>query len=76
MKVTYIEQIEHHAAFSRKMYCPACGAHEYEIVRQLEPENFTPWFIRCPQCGAEGLNNSTRDLAIAWWKHNYNINKR
>ena len=68
MKVTYLERIERRTAFSRKMYCPNCGGHEYEIVEQLEPTNPTPWFIRCPQCGAEGFQSPARDIAIARWK--------
>ena len=68
MKVTFVEKIENRTAFSRKMYCPGCGAHEYEIVEQLEPANFTPWFVRCPQCGYEGYESPTRDIAVARWK--------
>lgn len=68
MKVTYVERIERRLAWSGKMYCPACGAHEYEVVEQLEPKKSTPWFVRCPQCGAEGFESPTRDVAIARWK--------
>ena len=68
MKVTYLERIERHMAWNRKMYCPECGGHEYEVVEQLEPKNPTPWFIRCPQCGAEGYESPARDVAIARWK--------
>lgn len=68
MKVTYVERIERRTAFSRKMYCPACGGHEYEIVEQLEPHTETPWKVRCYQCGAEGFESPARDIAIARWK--------
>lgn len=68
MKVTYIERIERRTAYSRKMYCPSCGGHEYEIVEQLEPFAYNPWFIRCSQCGAEGTESPTRDIAMARWK--------
>lgn len=68
MKVTYMERIENRTAFSRKMYCSACGSHEYEVVEQLEPYTPTPWRIRCPQCGVEGYESLTRDIAVARWK--------
>ena len=73
MKVTYIEEIENHTAFSRKMYCHSCGAHEYEIVHQWEPRtpepfSLTTWYVRCPQCGAESVVAPTKDSAIRWWK--------
>lgn len=68
MKVTYVERIETRTAFSRKMYCPSCGGHEYEIVEQLEPTTDHPWMIRCAQCGAEGFSSPEKDIAIARWK--------
>ena len=68
MKVTYTERIENHNAWSRKMYCPACGAHEYEVVEQLEPEDSEKWYIRCPQCGHEGFGAPTKEIAIGRWK--------
>lgn len=69
MKVTYLERIERRTAFSRKMYCPSCGGHEYEIVEQLEPEcPDMAWYVRCSQCGAEGFGGPTRKIAIARWK--------
>lgn len=68
MKVTYVEQIEHRTAFSRKMYCGKCGGHEYEIVEQLEPATPTPWYIRCSQCGAESFESPTKEVAIGRWK--------
>lgn len=68
MKITYMEKIENHNAWSRKMYCPNCGAHEYTIVEQIEPITDTPWHVRCPQCGFEGYESITREIAIARWK--------
>ena len=68
MKVTYMERIENRTALSRKMYCPGCGGHEYDIVEQLEPATCTPWKIRCSQCGYEGFEAPARDIAIARWK--------
>lgn len=68
MKVTYVERIERRTAFSRKMCCPSCGGHEYEIVEQLEPETLTAWKVRCLQCGTEGYESPARDIAIARWK--------
>ena len=68
MKVTYVERIEHRTAFSRKMYCPHCGSHEYDIVEQLEPVVPNPWYIQCSHCEYEGEFMPTRDLAITQWK--------
>ena len=68
MKVTYMERIERRTAFSRKMYCPSCGGHEYEIVEQLEPVVVDKWFIRCAQCEYEGPESPDRSIAIARWK--------
>lgn len=69
MKVTYLERIERRTAFSRKMYCPSCGGHEYEVVEQLEPKcPDMEWYVRCSQCGAEGFGGPTREIAIARWK--------
>lgn len=67
MKVTYIEEIEHKYAWHRDMYCPVCGAHEYEIVHQKEP--YPVYYIRCPQCGAESMETPCLAQALAWWKH-------
>lgn len=68
MKVTYMEAIENHMAWRAKNYCPACGAHEYDIVEQLEPEVENRWFIRCPQCGVESLMSPSREIALARWQ--------
>ena len=68
MKVTYLERVERHNAWSRKMYCPFCGAHEYEIVEQLEPKTLSPWFVRCPQCENSSYESPTRDIAIGRWR--------
>ena len=68
MKVTYLEKIERRTAFSRKMYCPSCGGHEYEIVEQLEPQTPTPWIVRCPNCGNTSYESPARVIAIARWK--------
>ena len=68
MKVTYMERIERRTAFSRKMYCGQCGEHEYEIVEQLEPQTFTPWTVRCPNCGHTSYESPAREIAIARWK--------
>lgn len=76
MKVTYIEQIERRTAFSRKMYCPSCGGHEYDIVRISKVDEIpmgyiddnVTWIVRCPQCGCEGLPAPSRAIAIARWK--------
>ena len=68
MKVEYIDIVERHIAWNRKMYCPSCGGHEYEVVEQWKPVTFEPWFVRCPQCGAIGLESTTRKMAIARWK--------
>lgn len=68
MKVTYMERLEERMAWSRKMYCPNCGGHEYTVIEQLEPKSATPWTVRCPQCYYETLTSPTRDLAIVRWK--------
>ena len=69
MKVTYIEEVKNKTAFSRKMYCPICGGHEYEIVHQLEPATKgCDWYIRCTQCGHEGLPGPIKEIAIGRWK--------
>ena len=73
MKKVYIDIIQNHTAWSRKMYCPYCGAHEYNIVEQVEPKAPEPfpislWYIQCPQCGAESSLAPSRKAAIAWWK--------
>ena len=69
MKVTYREMVERRLAFSRKMYCPSCGSHEYEIVEQFEPRcPGEEWYVRCAQCGAEGVRAPLRDIAILRWK--------
>lgn len=69
MKVTYMEQLEHHMAWNRDMFCPRCGGHEYVVVHQLEPpDEYNSWYIRCPQCEFEAFTAPTKKLAIAWWK--------
>ena len=68
MKVTYLERIENHMAWSGKMYCSQCGAHEYDVVEILEPKVIYPWFVRCPQCAHEAYDSPSREVAIARWK--------
>lgn len=78
MKVTYLERIEEKIAFSRKMYCPSCGSHSYEIVRSNKIEqtkygqyintDTTEWFVRCQDCGTESPASPSREIAIARWK--------
>ena len=68
MKVEHIYEVKHKNAFSRKMYCPFCGAHEYEIVEQLKPFTERPWFINCPQCGGCSPDSPAKDIAIMRWK--------
>lgn len=68
MKVIYIEEVESHNAFSRKMWCPKCGNHYYELVRQVEPPEMLNWYVRCPECGHEGLPSSMRKIAVIKWK--------
>jgi Zn finger protein HypA/HybF involved in hydrogenase expression len=68
MKVEYTDSVQHRFALSRKMYCPFCGGHEYEIVEQLKPYTDLAWFIRCPQCGGETEQSPARSLVIKIWK--------
>lgn len=68
MKVTYTEKIESHMAWRHTMYCPKCGAHEYDIVEQVEPKVDSKWYVRCPQCGFEGPQSPLREIAIGRWK--------
>ena len=68
MKVTYLERIENRTAYSRKMFCPECGGHEYEVIEQLEPFTDNKWYIRCPQCGYDSYQSPTRAVAIGRWK--------
>jgi len=70
MKVTYLERIERRTAFSRKLFCPNCGGHEYEIVEILngnECDTYN-WFVQCPQCGYDIVTSPSREIAIARWK--------
>lgn len=66
MKVTYVESIECHRAWRKKMVCPVCNSYIYELVEQLEPKH--EWYVRCPYCDAEGLPSPTKEVAIARWK--------
>ena len=68
MKVKYVERIERHRAFSRKMRCPYCGSTKYEVVEELQPSTTTPWYVRCSKCEAESYMSPARDIAIARWK--------
>lgn len=68
MKVTYIERLESRTAFSRDMFCPKCGSHGYVVVEQLQPENPTPWWVRCEECDFEGNMAPTRHIAIEAWR--------
>ena len=68
MKKTYVERIESRTALSRKMSCPSCGGHGYEVVEQLEPFTKLRWRIRCEDCGHEGIPSPTREIAFLAWK--------
>lgn len=68
MKITYIEEIENRTAFSRKMYCPRCGSHIYNIHHQLQPETDRCWWIECDECGRESEGAITKKYAIEKWK--------
>ena len=74
MKVTYYEEIENRTAFSRKMYCPHCGSHIYNIVHQLMPEPHS-WWIRCDECGYESEERPAREIAIQDWKNVINVQR-
>ena len=68
MKVVYREEIENHLALNAKKFCYKCGAHEWDVVKETDPDNNIRWFIKCPQCGACGPTMPTRKLAIQEWK--------
>ena len=68
MKVIYHEEIENHTAYDRNKFCAKCGAHEWSIVKETDPDNNVRWFVMCPQCGAYGPTMPTRKLAIQEWK--------
>ena len=68
MKVVYIQEIENHTAYDRKKFCPKCGAHEWSVVKETDPENNVQWFVKCPQCGMRGPESPSREIAIARWK--------
>ena len=71
MRITFMEEVESRCAFSRKMYCPACGSHCYKIHHQLQPKTSDAWWIECEDCGALGLESPSRAIAIERWKHAY-----
>lgn len=64
-----MERIENRMAWTANMYCSKCGAHEYDIVEQLEPVVEENWYLKCPQCGFEGPTAPERALAIVGWKN-------
>jgi DnaJ-class molecular chaperone len=68
MKVTFVEEIEDHIAFSSKKFCPKCGYHGYTIHHQLEPETSSAWWVSCPECEAEGLPGPSKDVAMGRWR--------
>lgn len=68
MKVTYIQQIESHTALSRKMYCPRCGSHCYEVVGEQALYGSWLYWIQCEECGHVGPDCETRAEAFKEWK--------
>jgi ribosomal protein S27E len=73
MKVTYLEEIEHRTAFSRKMYCPACGSHMYKVIHQLHPEPKV-WRIECEGCGHATADYGGKSLAKREWEYGSECN--
>lgn len=71
MRAEYVEQVESLWAWSKKMRCPKCFNEKFEVVEQLEPKTDLPWYVRCPDCGFEGYESPTRDLAIIRWKQQH-----
>lgn len=68
MKVTFVEEIESRTAYNRRMYCPHCGSHCYQIHHQLEPKEIENWWVECEECDWEGPGGPDRKIAIVRWK--------
>lgn len=68
MKVTYVDEVETRSAFSRKMWCPKCGNHYFEVVHQVKPAAMLNWYVRCPECEFETPSAATREIALVLWK--------
>ena len=67
MKVTFTEELESKTAIDRKKYCAKCGSRRYCIHHRLQPEP-TSWWVECEECGFEGYEGPTRDIALARWR--------
>ena len=68
MKKIYEEVVERKMAWDRRMFCPKCGGHEYEVVEQISPPEENCWRIQCPQCGYETEMAPMEQLARTRWK--------
>lgn len=69
MKVTFIEEIEAHKAWTYKMCCPRCNEFKYRIHHKTQPQP-DEWWIECDNCNYETEPAPTRNLAIMYWKNN------
>lgn len=69
MKITMIEEIEAHKAWTYKMCCPRCNEFKYRIHHKVQPQP-DEWWIECDNCNYETDPTPTRDLAIMHWKNN------
>ena len=69
MKVTFVEEIEAHKAWTNSMICPKCGGFRYKIHHQIQPQP-DQWWIECDVCGLEDEPTPTRDTSIIQWKSN------
>ena len=69
MKVTYIEEITCRTAWFPSMCCPYCTHYKYFLHHQTQPETAAAWWVECVKCGHTGEAMSTKELALASWKH-------
>ena len=65
MKVTFMEEIEAHRAWTEGMYCKVCDHGTYRIHHQLQPEE---WWVECDNCHYESKSAITREAAIKNWR--------
>lgn len=69
MKVTTMEEIETHKAWSNRMTCPRCDEFIYKIHHQIIPETSNCWWVECFMCKYETEPAPDRKIAISRWKH-------
>lgn len=73
MKITMMEELESAKAHRHKWCCVNCGSPFYTIHHSYLPNDkeHGDWWVSCDDCGYEGYESPSRDIALARWRQRH-----